>query len=332
MEHRLEADLFICGIGVQEPYEGHLISVAKCEVEYDKELLRNCIRVKYRLTIESDTEPLDQNYINRVLLEEINLFLQSLSLLLVRPSQLIGYTIRLDGVEVEPKLPPRNAPLGLHNFVALWSHRPKEEIKRYSSVVHKDGWPLLEHLLSEYRMKSDQIKKGIALALRWFAKGSDEMSSLDRLIAYWIAFNALYGNPKRSEQEAVGNYIRENADLPLARSFVERHERLLLRLSSMQVELRRGGKQRGVSQELAPLLKAQTKDYIAMLKIMMLTIYGIRNSLFHGAYDPDSEDSQKLIETADYLLGRILKELIAKKMLGYPLPPTRFVIQEKVGI
>jgi hypothetical protein len=326
MKHKLEADLRICGIKVDESYCGHFVSVGKCY------RLKNCILVKYRVAVESDSEAVDHQHINRVFFEEIDLFLQSLSLLLVGPSQLISHKTRLDDTEFKLKLPTRKVPLGLYNLVALWSQRPKDEIQRYSSLVHKDCWPLLECLISEFRKKPTQTKKNLALALRWFRKGSDEMASLDRLVAYWIAFNSLYEDPNiKEEQAAIKSYIQKNADPSLAQRFIANHEQTLLCLSSTQIELGRGTKKRTISQELADLLKVAARDYIAILKTMMLTIYAIRNNLFHGAYDPDSGRTLEIIEWAEFLLARLLRELIAKQMLGYPLPCTEPVTQEEIS-
>lgn len=331
MERKLEVDFVICGVEVDERYEGPLISVAKCKVEYGEERLANCIHIQYLVSVASDTMLSEQDYINRVFLEEVSLFLQSLSLLLARPSHLISHETRLDGVKVKLKLPPREVPVGLYNLVAMWNRHPPIQIQRYSSLVHSDGWPLLESLVSEFRNRPVELRKQLALPLRWFAKGSDEMSSLDRLVAYWISFNSLYEDSIKREQAAIKSYLQRSVDSVIAQRYVESNERFLLHLSSLQIELGHGSKKRGITQELSGLLKAGKRDYITIVKTIALTIYSIRNNLFHGAYDPHSEDDQKHIEIADCLLSRLLKEIIAKQILGYPLPTTKFVTQEKMG-
>jgi hypothetical protein len=332
IEHDLEAKLIILGVKAQETYSGTSVAVENIQVKYPDASLNNCIHITYRSRVQSDTAAVDQHYINSILLDEIDLFLESLSLLLARPSQLISSTTWLDGKEAKLDLPAREVPIGLYNFIALWSRRPRDDIRRYTASVHPDGWPLLEHLLSEFRRQPPATKKSLSLPLRWFAKGSDEMSSLDRLVAYWIAFNSLYVDPTMSEQDAIKSYLQRNMDPSIAQRIVEGKERLLNSLSSLPVELGRTARKRVVSQELASLLKAVPRDYVAIVTTLMLTIYGIRNSLFHGAYDPHSDEAQKPISLADYLLAKLLRELIGKAMLGYPLPPTKFVIQERVGL
>jgi hypothetical protein len=64
---------------------------------------------------------------------------------------------------------------------------------------------------------------------------------------------------------------------------------------------------------------------------MVLTIYGVRNCLFHGNYSPDAEDTELPIGIAEQLLADFLKEVIGKLILENPLPHTKFVFEEKMG-
>lgn len=326
MERILEIDFTICGIEIYQPYEGTSLSVAMREDEYQGKHLSNCIHLQYRVSVAPDTALSEQEYINRVLLEEGHLLLQSLSLLLNRPSWLLVHKARLDGVDVKLRLPPQDFPLGLYNVVAMWD-RPLTTI-RYSSVVHNGGWPLLETLVSEFRQKPTKLRKMLTLPLRWFTKAADEMASLDRLVAFWISFNALYADPDKLEQAAIKSYIKSNVDSFIAQRYIDSNEQLLLTLSSFPIELGRG-KKRPIAQELAQSLKADPRNYANIVETTALTIYAIRCALFHGECDPYSEDDQRHIGVAERLLSRLVRELIAKQMLGYPLPTTRFITQEK---
>lgn len=326
MERTLEIDFTTCGIEVYQPYEGTSLSVTTRKVEYLGEHLPNCIHLQYRVSVAPDTTLSEQEYVNRVLLEEGHLLLQSLSLLLNCPSQYLGHKARLDGIDVKLKLPPQDFPLGLYNVVAMWD-RPLTTI-RYSSVVHNDRWPLLETLVSEFRQKPTALRKRLTLPLRWFTKAADEMASLDRLVAFWISFNALYADPYKSERDAISSYIKIDVDPFIAQRYVDSNEQLLLILSSFPIELR-GGRQ--IAQELAQALKASPRNYTNVVEIAALTIYGIRCALFHGKCDPDSEDDRRHIRVAERLLSRLVRELIAKQMLGYPLTTTKFATQEKLG-
>jgi hypothetical protein len=166
------------------------------------------------------------------------------------------------------------------------------------------------------------------LPLRWFAKGADEMTSLDRLVAFWISFNALYEDISKREQEAIKSCIQSSVDSTIARRYVDENERLLQTLSSYPTELGRIRK-RPIAQELAQSLNDSPRNHAAIVETATLTIYSIRNALFHGGCDPDSKDESMRIIVAENLLSRLVRELIAKQMLGYPLPSTKFVTQEK---
>jgi hypothetical protein len=134
MKRTLEIDFLICGIEIRQPYECALFSVAAQEVEYQGKHLSNCIHLRYRVSVVPDAALSEQEYINRVLLEEGDLLLQSLSLLLIRPSQLLVHQARLDGADVKLKLPSQEFSLGLRNLVAMWG-RPLIATG-YSSVVN----------------------------------------------------------------------------------------------------------------------------------------------------------------------------------------------------
>lgn len=331
MERFLEVQLLVCSIKVCHPYEGKLLSLKQCEVDDSGKRLPNCIQFQYRVSVETDTTLSEQDYINHVLEREIDLFLQSLSLLLMRPSHLISYKAKLDDTDVKFKPPPQDAPLGLYSLAAMWSRR--SHTRGYSlSVRDNDGWDLLEYIVSEYRQRPIALKKRLALPLHWFAKGSDEFKNTDRLIAFWISFNALYGDPQiSSEQRSIENYIQNNVDSVIAQRYVDDNKLLIGALSKLPIELRRGKGKWKIAQDLAALLNTSPRDYISIVKTAALTIYGIRNNLFHGAYNPDSENDRKHIETAEQLLSRLVRELIAKQMLGKSSPIMKLVSGEELA-
>jgi hypothetical protein len=326
VERILEIAFLICGIEIHQPYEGASLSVTAQEVEHRGKHLSNCIHLQYRASVAPDATLSEQEYINRVLLEERNLLLESLSLLLSRPSQLLVHKAKLDGVDVELRLPPQKFPAGLYNLMVMWG-RPLM-IEGYSSLVDNDGWPVLETLVREFRQKPTVLRRSLVLPLRWFARGADELDSTDRLVAFWISFNALYEDTDKREQEAIRSYIQTGVNSAIAQRYVNTNERSLQTLASYPIELGRRRK-RPIAQELTQSLNASPRDYATIVEVAALTIYGIRNTLFHGGCDPDSANERERIGVAERLLSRLVKELIAKQMLGYPLPKTRFVIEEK---
>ncbi|RLI52480.1 MAG: hypothetical protein DRP09_17840 [Candidatus Thorarchaeota archaeon] len=324
----LEIDFTISGIEVSQPYKSDLLSASACKVEFRGQQLTNCIELQYHVPVAAEPTISGQEYVNKVLMEEGDLLLQCFSLLLVQPSQMLFYKARLDGNSVELRPPAREMPPGLYNLVAAW--RPPLVTYGYSSIVDNAGWPLLETLLRKFRRQPMGLRRVLALPLRWFAKGSDEMTSLDRLIAFWISFNALYENTDKSEQEAIKSYVQSSMDSTMSQRFVERNKQALETLSSYPIEVGRRRK-RPIAQELAQLLKTRPRNYIAVVETAALTVYGVRNTVFHGGYDPVLEDHRIQVGISEQLLSRLTKELIAKQILGYPLPLVKFVTQQTFG-
>jgi hypothetical protein len=195
----------------------------------------------------------------------------------------------------------------------------------------RDFWGLLENIISSYRQRTDDVSRRLTLALRWFKKGSDELNSSDRLVAFWISFNALYANlqinnKRGGEQKSIEKYICNNTDLVMAQRYANNYKGLLEILSGFPIELRGGVK---IAQLLADLLiDPSSQNYIEIVKTTALAIYGIRNNLFHGEYDPDLENHQKPVATAETLLSSLVRELIVKEMTGKPLPVTRNVLTQ----
>jgi len=332
MNQRMEFDFILCGFKIPENYSGSLISVSKCEVKYKEHLFTNCIQIKYYPLAPIKSEDTLTEIVNDKLIGEIKLFFQTFSLLLARPFQIINTNVKVNGKEIKLKQPSREAPERLYNFVKLLIRQPSVYIQRYSVHIHKDGWQLLEKLVAYFRQKPIELRKKLDLSLRWFEKGSNEMSSLDRFMGYWISFNSLYENENKTEKEAIKKYIDEHIDISTAQKFVTKYNHGLKILGSYGIQLGRSQKKIEISSELFNLLKAPKDDYITILKTVLLTIYGIRNNLFHGSYDPESAVIQKQLEMGDILLSAFLKELLAKQMFGFILPETKFAARESTEI
>ena len=325
MERSLEIQLTVHGIKLEQAYEGQLFAVKKWPDIPAGKPVPDCVQFDYKVSVKADPSVCEQQYINRIVPREVDLFLQSLSLLLRRPSQLIVYKAKLDGVAAEPKV-QQYAP-NLYNLAEMLN-RGKFTPSGLSTCPSRDFWGLLENTISSYRQRTDDVSRRVTLALRWFKKGSDELNSSDRLVAFWISFNALYEDPLYSQQKSIANYI-ELVDSVMAQRYVTDNMTLLKALSGFPIELRQGKKAtKPVAKELACLLSAGQLDYAAVAGKAALVIYGIRNKLFHGEYDPDSEDHQKPIATAEDLLSSLVRELIVKEMTEKPLPATKNVLTQ----
>jgi len=330
MEHILEAQYIICGVEVDDRYDGACMSVAKCSVEHEDNAYTNCIQIQYCATVESDATIFSQADINRLIMEEAEPLPQCFSLLLAHPSYLLCCEARIDGKAVGFESPPRGTPLGIHNLVARWNRYPPTSIQGYSSLMPRDSWPLLETMMSEFRKRPIHIRRQLTIPLRWFAEASSEMSGLDRLAAYWISFNSLYQNPETSEREAIRTYLRANLDTSVAHRYVQNNEDLLVRLSGLPIALESRNKKVMIAQELNALLKTTSRDHVSIIEKAALTIYGIRCNLFHGDYDPASDADQEHVDIAEHSLSPLLKEIIGWRILGQPLSTMRFATQHKL--
>jgi hypothetical protein len=152
-----EIELIVCGIKVDGAYEGNLFTVKQCELECSGTHLSNCVQFDYRVTVEADPSVSQQEYVNRVLEREVDSFLQPLSLLLMRPSHLIGYKAKLDSANVKYKSSPQDFPLGLYDIAETW--RPLPDMRGYSvSVSAIKGWKLLEDMVSTYRQRPTALR------------------------------------------------------------------------------------------------------------------------------------------------------------------------------
>ena len=318
MERSLEIQLIVCGIKLEQLYEGQLFAIKKCEVNSSGKSVPDCVQFDYKVSVKADSSVPEQEYVNRVIPREVDLFLQSLSLLIRRPSHLIDYKAKLDGVAVEPEPLQQHAPM-LYNLAGMFN-RGALIRSGLSTCPPRDFWGLLENTISSYRQKRDDVSSHLTLALRWFKKGSDELYSSDRLVAFWISFNALYANlwiKGEREQESIKKYICNNTDSVMAQRYANDYKKLLNDLSQLPIESRGGLK---IAQELADSLKDEAQNYIEIVKKTALTIYQVRNNLFHGKYELDSIDDQKHIATAEELLSSLVRELIVKEMTGKMLP------------
>jgi hypothetical protein len=120
-------------------------------------------------------------------------------------------------------------------------------------------------------------------------------------------------------------------DISIAQRYIRDNDSLLACLSSLPITLGCGTRPKMIAQELNALLKAASRDYLAIVEKATLVIYGIRNNLFHGDYDPASDTDQQHVDTAERSLSSLLKEIIACHILSRPLSTTRFAADEKLA-
>ena len=333
MQRKLEVDFTVYGLRISQAYEGSQLSVVQCTEGGIYLGIPICaadlLRIRYRVPVQADTSLPEQDYVDRVLQEEINLFQHCLSLLLAAPWTVLHSEAKLDGDRVVHKRSPRELRFGLRELAARWSE-PLISVP-YSSVVQDDGWPLLETLVSEFRQMPTALRQRLELPLRWFAKASNELDSVDRLVAFWISFNALYAyKTAGGEVTQIKSYVTRCVDRTIAERYVRRNEADLRSLSAfVKITVQRG--QCHIARQLRKLLATNPLDFKLITTKAAVTVYGVRCRLFHGKCDLAAECDKNQIALSERLLSRLLRELLGREMLGHALSGTDFVKWERFG-
>jgi hypothetical protein len=322
----------ICGASVSQKYEGLDICASKCIINYFKNQYKNCIELDYKFNVENHITK-DDGAFHSLLLKEAKYFIYIFNLFLMRPSELVILKAKKGEETFNIKATEKNAPEMLYNFVRNFNHDVNPIIARYNTHINNEGWQIFEKTIKFFNCKNNEFKDSIYLALRWFQKGCDELDSIDKLIAFWISFNSLYQNTdEREEKKAIKKYIQVCVTESLASEFIKRNKRLIGLLSNFNIELGKGDNKINVSEQLSNSLKALKPQYIEIVKFVALSIYGIRNSLFHGSINLDDEKYQAKIETCETLLAELLKEVICFLIIGNPLPNIKFREKEEISI
>ena len=321
----------ICGVIIDDRFTSKIITVKKCIYKTDKKEYKNCISIYYHFSLKR-TITQNEKKLHLALFRESMYFVNIFHLLLTRPSQLLHITYQIEDkkISIEPHV--KEFPSHLYNLANDINYSINPVIAKLSTHTIIEGWKLFEKIIKKFTKKSKRFKDSIYLALRWIQKGCDETNSVDRLISLWIAFNSLYQNSIiNDEKEAIKRYITDNLTLESAEVFFQRNEFHLKYLSKHNIYIGRATPPRNVSKNLADALKTTKKQYLKIIKLAMLCVYGIRNSLFHGSINLDDNSQLTLIEYVETLVGEFLKEVLCSLILGKPLPNINLRGEEQLG-
>jgi hypothetical protein len=99
----------------------------------------------------------------------------------------------------------------------------------------------------------------------------------------------------------------------------------LMTLSRNRVELR---PQRKISEELNRSFQSNYSPAREIMKLSLLTLYGIRNNFFHGSYSLASNEVFSLAEIAETVLSDFLRRQLLTLL---KVIPRQVIIEESKG-
>lgn len=152
-----------------------------------------------------------------------------------------------------------------------------------------------------------EIQDPISRALRWIYRGNDyRISSDDKLIYRWIAFNSLYNLFNSLEKKEMGERASVRAFEEYFRSSFSVIKDGAQQLASSGLQLSKG-KDRKVSDYLKQAI-AKSSDLITLHSLEC--VYAARCSLFHGDEKPVLHVSNTAIPASADYLASYLKNVI----------------------
>ena len=324
MNNILNIELCVQGIRTTASFEdGNKIHFSKFELMFGSRKIPNCLSISYQINVPNDSIK-NQTAINNLLQNEIDPAVDILSLLLNRPFQFLDYIATVNGNKVKFQTPTSLSFKRLYNFqnpVSIY----RGDLS-YSVLVKAKNWSELSSAINSFRNLTEQNRKSLQLPLHWFAMARQEAYSPDRFISYWIAFNALYSDSAKTEQDAIKKYFDNQIEDSIVSNFIKFNKNWLEVISESRIELR---PKRIISKELKNVLTSNKTSDREIMKLALLALYGIRNNLFHGSYHLNSSDVFPLLEAAEITLSDFLR----RKLLSFlNIKTQEIVIEEATGI
>jgi hypothetical protein len=324
MKNLLHIELMVAGIRTTASFEnGNDSRVSIFDLMFGSRKIPNCLSISYQISVSDDSIK-NQMAINNLLQNEIDPAVDILSLLLNKPFKFLDYAATVNGSIIKFQTPANSSFKRLYNF-----KNPASKFRgdfSYSVLVKAANWSKLFSAIDAFRILPEQNRKPIQLPLHWFAMASQEPHSPDRFIRYWIAFNALYSDPDKKEQDAIKKYFDNQVEDNIVSNFIKFNRNRLEIISTGHIEL---GRKRMISEELRNVLASKNSSNRDIMKLALLALYGIRNNLFHGSYCLSSSDVFSLLEAAEIALSDFLR----RKLLSFFNVKTQeIVIEEASGV
>ncbi len=324
--------MFLSGINTETNWKGAFITATNCNLSESGQTFSNCLQLIFRSISETIPVDLGRSNLATDSMKESDTLILLLCLLLARPMETILSELFIDGSKVKIEEEPRRTRFGINEIIEIFGDNKLSRMARYCAVISSEGWPLLEQLFDAFKQQSDQCNASLDIPLRWFAKGNSEFISTDKLICHWIAFNSLYANPQARETDAISDYVRNRIPHIVAEQFVHSNHQTLLNLSQCPINLERK-KLRHIAEELASTLTSKPCNPLYIAELALLTIYAIRNMIFHGDLPPNSKTKTwDWVWIAETALASIVRGIIMSSISGDCSTDAAFVKQVSLSI
>jgi hypothetical protein len=330
MVHEVKIAVIYSGIQLPQTWSGPGLTVEPKEVTFQGDVVPNCICLRWMVSHSCrDGESL-QDYINRVIPSGLDLLAYAISLVVPRPVDSVVSRTRVDGKVIKYEPVSRDMPSCLYVVAGAWKKRPGS--LGYWSRLSPEGLRELAKLLGVLTGRLGEHDPNLFLPFRWYGKGTCETTGADRLLSFWIAFNALYADPKaETETMAIERYLGDVFDDAWAERLLARHRNQLEELSNMSLWVGHPGSRREISRELSALLRQLPDKAARTLQTAGLSVYALRNRLIHGTLDLWSGEVQDQLEIGETVLCGILREILWNRVTGEPMPTMKLVVSEGFG-
>jgi hypothetical protein len=159
--------------------------------------------------------------------------------------------------------------------------------------------------------------------LLWIKKAKSEKTGFDKFFALWVAFNSFYRfyyervkpEGKESDEDRLKKLVNHLITEEEATTLLEMLSPKIKNILRHPGEIKINWGRRDIKAELQTEFEKGNLNKHTF-KLLILTLYGIRNNLFHG-YKALTNEQEKLLDTAFDVLLPILSLLLIKYLISY---------------
>ncbi len=162
--------------------------------------------------------------------------------------------------------------------------------------------------------KQNINKDSYVIALRWMRKAAIEKDIVDRFIAYWIAFNALYGKLCKGEQACIKRFVQDEFNDSECKDLLENgiSDMTIATVYSSGLKLRSCDVTGDLETAYELIKQNRSSDFNKCVELLVLSIYAVRNNIFHGQFLHGQY--HELINGSTQILIRLLRDYLTKAL------------------